>query len=172
MNSAYFGVRPIRDTLSTLVHEMVHAWQEKFGNPPRRSYHNKEWAKYMEKIGLMPSNTGKPDGKKVGDNVTHYIIEGGPFDQTCKELLTAAYSLSWRDRFAPDGRLVSLGPEDEDEEGEGGGASKVNRSNRVKYRCPVCAAQVWGSPGLRVLCGGESCDHAEFEVEMAASAAV
>ena len=39
MNSAYFGVRPIRDTLSTLVLEMTHVWQDKNGNPSRRVYH-------------------------------------------------------------------------------------------------------------------------------------
>lgn len=37
-----------------------------------------------------------------------------------------------------------------------------NRSNRVKYRCPCCGTQVWGKPALRILCGEESCDAAEF----------
>jgi predicted SprT family Zn-dependent metalloprotease len=26
--------------LSTLVHEMVHVWQQTYGKPPRRSYHD------------------------------------------------------------------------------------------------------------------------------------
>jgi predicted SprT family Zn-dependent metalloprotease len=166
MNSSFFGARPIQDTLATLVHEMVHAWQARLGKPPRRTYHNKEWAAHMEKVGLMPSDTGKPDGKKVGEHVTHYVIDSGPFDRASKKLLTSSFTLSWRDRFAaPNG--ASLGAEGDAEEGgeEGAGAPKVNRSNRVKYRCPVCAAQVWGKPGLRVLCGGEACDRAEFEIE-------
>lgn len=28
-----------------------------------------------------------------------------------------------------------------------------NRSNRNKYTCPVCALNVWGKPGLRIICG-------------------
>lgn len=31
-----------------------------------------------------------------------------------------------------------------------------NRSNRSKYTCPGCALNVWGKPGLRVICG--ECD--------------
>jgi hypothetical protein len=32
-----------------------------------------------------------------------------------------------------------------------------NRSNRVKYHCAgQCAANVWGKPGLAILCG--TCD--------------
>jgi predicted SprT family Zn-dependent metalloprotease len=165
MNSSFFGARPIQDTLATLVHEMVHAWQARLGKPPRRAYHNKEWAERMEKVGLMPSDTGQRDGKKVGEHVTHYVIDGGPFDKVCRKLLTSSFTLSWRDRFMPNG--ASSGAEGGAEEGEEEGVSapKVNRSNRVKYRCPVCAAQVWGKPGLRVLCGGEACDRAEFETE-------
>ncbi|WP_057463942.1 hypothetical protein [Pseudovibrio sp. POLY-S9] len=30
----------------------------------------------------------------------------------------------------------------------------------IKYRCPSCAAQAWGKPSLRLLCGGQDCDAA------------
>ena len=45
--------------LSTLVHEMIHHWQKAFGKPSRTSYHNKEWGRKMESLGLMPSSTGQ-----------------------------------------------------------------------------------------------------------------
>lgn len=38
-----------------------------------------------------------------------------------------------------------------------------DRSNRIKYRCPSCSVQVWGKPGLRLLCGGDRCDSACFD---------
>ena len=38
-----------------------------------------------------------------------------------------------------------------------------NRSNRVKYRCPKCATQVWGKPELAILCGGEHCGGSPFQ---------
>lgn len=42
--------------------------------------------------------------------------------------------------------------------------NRSNRSNRLKYECPRCHAHVWGKPSLRVLCGGETCARAVFEV--------
>ncbi|HHH2825403.1 TPA: SprT-like domain-containing protein, partial [Escherichia coli] len=79
MNPSYFGVVPLLEILQTLVHEMAHAWQFHFGEPGRRGYHNKEWADKMEAIGLMPSDTGKPGGKKTGEKMADYAIDGGPF---------------------------------------------------------------------------------------------
>jgi predicted SprT family Zn-dependent metalloprotease len=180
MNPSYFAVRSIRDTLSTLAHEMVHQWQCHFGKPGRRGYHNKEWAARMEAVGLMPSDSGQPGGRKVGERMTHYIVDGGAFDVACAELLTREFTLSWVDRFPPVRPsavpgMSGTGDDDEDDDGDDDGTDDlsglvelppiepVNRSNRVKYRCPSCAAQVWGKPKLQVLCGGETCEAAAFE---------
>ena len=158
MNPAYFAVRPIRATLSTLAHEMVHQWQFHHGKPGRGGYHNTEWANRMESIGLMPSNTGEPGGKRTGDRMTHYIIEGGAFDVACQELLTREFTLSWLDRDPAErptsGAPVSLGGSpaggvDDEIEDDTGGLSEgeledvglvvlpptepVNRTNRVRY---------------------------------------
>mgnify|MGYP002712981825 CR=1 FL=1 len=185
MNPSYFGIRSIAETLSTLVHEMVHQWQFHHGQPGRRGYHNKEWAARMEAVGLMPSDTGEPGGKRVGERMTHYVIEGGAFDLACAELLTREFSLSWLDRFPPERpkpRPVALGGEGEGEGGEDEGGEDLggldelsglvelppevppNRSNRNKYRCPSCRVQVWGKPGLRLMCGGDECEGVAFEV--------
>lgn len=191
MNPSYFGIRTIRETLSTLAHEMVHMWQFHHGQPGRRGYHNKEWARRMETIGLMPTDTGEPGGRKVGEKMTHYIIHGGRFDVSCAELLTREFALSWLDRFPPERPRLTLKPVasargfvddlDEDEGYQRGSESlegdelsavgalvemppevPVNRSNRVKYRCPICVAQVWGKPGLSIVCGGEHCSGSAF----------
>ena len=102
MNPSYFVTRSIKETLSTLVHEMVHQWQHHFGESGRRGYHNKQWADKMEQLGLMPTSTGAPGGRKVGDMVSHYIIEAGRFDKAATKLLTKKFRLSWVDRFPPD----------------------------------------------------------------------
>lgn len=39
----------------------------------------------------------------------------------------------------------------------------ANRSNRIKYRCPSCQAQVWGKPSLKLRCGEPGCAAAAFE---------
>jgi hypothetical protein len=44
---------------------MAHLWQWEFGSPYKNGYHNTEWAGKMIEIGLMPSDTGLPNGKKM-----------------------------------------------------------------------------------------------------------
>jgi len=67
------------EVYSTLVHEQCHIWQYTLGMPSRPGYHNKEWANKMIAVGLMPSTTGKPGGKIVGQGMSDYPIENGVF---------------------------------------------------------------------------------------------
>lgn len=192
MNPSYFSIRTIKDSLSTLVHEMVHLQQTYFGKPGRRGYHNLEWANLMEKVGLMPSDTGEPGGARRGQHMSHYIVAGGPFDNACDELTDLEFTLSWMDRFppyqpktkkpiSPDGKgfiddespydaedLEDGEPELDDEIADAlkfvnpPPKEPVNKSNRCKYRCPVCKTNVWGKPEIVVFCGGTDCEKAEF----------
>ena len=81
INPDYLSERNYKMTMSTLVHEMCHLWQEIDGTKSRRAYHNKNFAEKMEGIGLITSDTGKEGGKRTGQNMTHYIKEGGKFDR-------------------------------------------------------------------------------------------
>lgn len=123
LNPSYFAVRSIHETLSVLVREMVSLDQllnTKREKLPRRRYRNTEWASMCEAIGLMPSDTGLPGGKRVGDNVQTYVIEDGPFDKACAKLVDEAFNLSWFDRFPP--KLPALLAEDSRGSDELGGA--------------------------------------------------
>lgn len=80
LNPAYFRDCELIDTLAVLVHEMIHVWQEHFGKPGRGRYHNREFAEKSKSLGLMPSSTGEPGGAETGDRMSHYILEGGPFE--------------------------------------------------------------------------------------------
>ena len=141
MNPGYFKVRSPEDLLSTLVHEMVHQCQECFGKPSRRTYHNKEWARMMKDVGLQPSDTGEPGGKETGQQMSHFIVPGGPFDRACRELLESGFTFVWSDRAA-------IGGEDDDAEG----SSTKRRKNKIKYTCAACGLNVWGKPELRIGC--------------------
>ena len=99
LNPEYFATRPVEDVLSTLVHEQVHQWQRRFGTPPRRGYHDQEFAAKMQAVGLMPSNTGTPGGKTTGEKMSHYIMADGLFIHACKELLQTSFVIVWYDRF-------------------------------------------------------------------------
>lgn len=173
MNPRYFAVVPVEEIMQTLVHEMVHLWQHHFGQPGRRGYHNRQWAAKMDAVGLVPSITGRPGGKRTGDKMSDYIATGGQFERECKRLLTTKFKISWMDRFpgvpslgapggisAPGGIAVPGPPpfdpellalvENADIEL---GTATPNKSNRVKYSCPDCRVNVWGKPELKIVCG-------------------
>lgn len=111
MNPDYFAVVPLVVILQTMVHEMVHQWQDHFGKPSRACYHNWEWARKMEALGLMPSSTGQPGGKKTGQSMDDYVIPGGRFDKATRRLLSTGFAISWMDRFPISVRpLAALAP--------------------------------------------------------------
>ncbi|WP_321967063.1 sprT domain-containing protein [Burkholderia cepacia] len=99
MNPEYFATMPLLDILQTVVHEQVHQWQDHFGTPSRPCYHNMEFAEKMESLGLMPSDTGYPGGKRTGQKMDDYMIVGGHFEQVTRVLLKSGFGLSWFDRF-------------------------------------------------------------------------
>lgn len=170
LNPEYFAVVPLVETLQTIAHEMTHLWQAHFGTPGRGRYHNAEWADKMESIGLMPSATGRPGGRRVGDRMADYPIEGGRFVGAVADLVgTRGFGISWFDRFAPARVLYPTVEPCALEElptaalavaAECGvqvrtdvfAPSPVNRSNRVRYTCAGCGLNLWGKPGVRVAC--------------------
>jgi len=116
LNPSYFAIHAIQYTLSVLAIEMVSVDQHLEKSYGRRRYKNKRWAEMAEAIGIMPSDTGKPGGKKTGEKLSHYIIEGGKFDIACAELVDEAFSISWVDRFTP--MPEELIPDDDLDSGE------------------------------------------------------
>lgn len=136
LNPGTFAGRTDTDILSTLVHELVHHWQQHFGTPGRGRYHNHEWADRMEALGLMPSHTGEPGGKRVGQRMTHYVLADGPFARACQELLAGGVRLEWQSREWTSGR----GP---------------GRPSKVKYTCPnpECRLNAWAKPDVHLVCG-------------------
>jgi predicted SprT family Zn-dependent metalloprotease len=101
MNSDYFAYRTTIETLSTLVHEMVHLAQRQFGNPSKQSYHDHEFKDMMFAVGLVTSHNGKPDGKPVGQKMDHYIFKGGKFLEVSIELLDMGFELPIYERHTP-----------------------------------------------------------------------
>lgn len=124
--------RPVREALSTLAHEMVHLWQEEFGKPGKNGHHNEEWAKKMDEIGLTPTSTGQPGGKRTGRNVTHMIVDGGAYD--------IAFAMAEAD-LAYVGKTVITVPK----------VKKKDLSKLVSV-CPECNAKAWSKQGLKLIC--------------------
>lgn len=125
-------IRDEQEALSTLVHEMCHLWQHHFGKPSRSGYHNGEWATKMESVGLVPSDTGEEGGKQTGQNMTHYIADGGAYDR--------AYG-NWRSKGCINWAAHPT-------------AAKPNKArNKTRYVCGCDPPSViYGKPDLRLKC--------------------
>jgi hypothetical protein len=159
LNPAYFGVVPIREVMLTLVCALVHCWQAHFGSPGRRRYCNREWADKLESIGVMPSKTGKPEGKRTGERIRGYVVEGGRFELACQKLLTAEFELSWADRFPArhvSAEALLAATEEEMSELDGAEIELADETpakpSRTKYTCTTCETSVWGKADLQLGC--------------------
>jgi predicted SprT family Zn-dependent metalloprotease len=136
LNPTHFATRPPEQVLSTLVHEMVHLWQHHYGSPPRKSYHDKEWARKMREIGLIPTATGEVGGKETGQKMSHLIAEDGKFKRACQSLLASQPAILYSDRALEKDKV-----------------RKKKLASKTKYTCPSCGLNAWAKPAAPLICG-------------------
>lgn len=134
LNPDHFG-RTDELILSTLVHEMAHVWQKTHAKMPRRGYHDRQWAAKMKEIGLHPSHTAAPGGKETGQQMGHYIVEGGRFAAAYDKLKATGFTLRWQSR------------------GQNDPQRKAKRASKTKYTCPNCGVNAWAKPATQLICG-------------------
>ena len=144
LNPDHFG-RTDEAILSTLVHEMCHVWQQTHGKAPRKSYHDRQWAEKMKEVGLQPSDTGEPGGKETGQKVSHYLIEGGPFQHAVERLKGSGFILRWQSRGGDEGER------------------QKKAASKTKYTCPECGQNAWAKPLSSLICG-ECYDDGEGDI--------
>lgn len=137
LNPNSFKDKNDTELLSTLVHEMAHHWQHSSGNASR-GYHDKAWGAKMEAIGLMPSNTGAPGGKRTGYQMTHYVLPGGKFEKASQEFLK-----KYKKIFFVEGGISSLLSK----------AGLASRMSKTKFSCPHCKQNAWAKPDTNIICG-------------------
>lgn len=99
LNPASFACRSVELSLSTMAHEMCHLQQHVDKSAGRSTYHNTEFSNRMEKIGLITSTTGRPGGKRVAQQMSHYIDPNGEFIRVIRPFLAEGYRARWADRF-------------------------------------------------------------------------
>lgn len=138
MNPDHFGHQTDLDICDTLVHEMVHVWQQACGKPPRKAYHDRAWAAKMIEVGLQPSDTGKVGGKITGVGMSDYPIEGGAFLIAFAKLAKTGFTLNWQSR--------EFGEEAKKEQ-------KAKKDSKTKYTCPACGLNAWAKPDTALICG-------------------
>jgi hypothetical protein len=156
LNPSYLRSCSTEEILSTVAHEMCHAAQhylpEVYGSPGKRGYHTGDFARLMEKIGLITSSTGKPGGDRTGYAMSDYILPGGRFEHACRKLLSSGFTIPYVEQ---QGRTIdpTAGLTGDEDGGTGAGGRKGN--SKTKYSCPIplCGLNVWGKAGIHVVCG-------------------
>jgi len=113
-----------------IVLGMVHLKQYLYGNPGRRGYHNLEYAKMTEKVGIIMSDIGMSVGKKTGEKLLSYIPANSPFEKAYR---------NHPDKYI---RYVSFYL---------GEAKSSSNKSQKKYTCP-CGINMWGKRRIRVTC--------------------
>ena len=83
----------------------------------------------METLGLIPSDTGRPGGKRTGQIMGHYVSDGGPFEQAAKSLRGTGWEVP----------VVAL-------------LERPRTVSKLKYTCAGCGINVWGRADLAVDC--------------------
>ena len=122
--------------LSVLVHEMTHL--EQFRLHPdtcsRPGYHNRAWGDLMRRVGLIPSHTGAPGGRAMGQQMDHYIEPGGPFARAAQDLLATGWRVPYVDLWDEAKR-------------------RSGRESKTRYTCPRCGQNAWAKPKAKLVCG-------------------
>jgi len=136
LNPVHFATQKPDEVLSTLAHEMVHLWQHHYGKPPRKGYHDRQWAAKMHEIGLIPTATGEPGGKETGQKVTHCIEKHGRYAHAVKKLLAEHPAILYHDRTGEDDTI-----------------RKKKAASKTKYTCPSCGLNAWAKPEVSLICG-------------------
>ena len=102
-------------------------------------------------LGLIPSDTKLPNGKKTGQQMSHYIEKEGLFERKFqvmpKEYILPFTSIESTFEQIMKGRSNSQGDKE---------PLPPKKKNKVKYTCPSCSMNVWGKPDLNINCG--ECD--------------
>lgn len=155
LNPTHIAVAGPYEALRCLTRLRAHQWRQKIcaqasaGRAGTPGYCDKPLAKVLELIGLNPSSSGQPGGRRTGYGISDYVVEGGPFDLLAREMLIAGELLTWRDS------AVSVA----EEFGFGSSCRTIKqpkpRQTRSKFTCPniECGQNAWAAHRAQLRCG-------------------
>lgn len=92
--------RPQASVLSTLLHEMLHAWQHQAGRPPKRAQtHNVEFRKACDALGIPTDARGRDHGINPEGELAKYLAR--------HKIDGAVELLDERDKVKPKGSTLA-----------------------------------------------------------------
>ena len=180
LNPEEFTIHNELQVLSTLARMMVQQLMFQRRTRGRRGYINRATADAMAAIGLPTQNASQPE-LDTGDCCLHTIVQDGPFDRVARAFLASLetenrrFRARWADRFpsqgAVDRALVEARRQRTDTVAGEAPLHKPGQPvfqirsakpptekdapTKIKYQCPVCGNNVWGRPGIPLVCGDD-----------------
>ena len=143
----------IKQILSILVHEQCHLWiYENVHQKISGGYHCKRWAQKMVSVGLLPTHDGTIHGRKTGYRISHLLIQGGPFDRACDELLSHKFHLTWG-KATRAAHEAGNGHKGSTQKDRSGARAQDKSKGKVKFICPECKKPCWAAPTRNLICG-------------------
>ena len=140
LDSKTAATRPLPELLSTLVHEMAHAYVFSCINDRKSTGgHGIEWRRKMQDLGLPPVQVGSTWTK-----ATHSIDPDGAYMQAFERHREQLQALPWQECINHANRGRGL--------------------DRVKFQCPTCGSNAWARGAALLLCG--ECSNKQRLVEM------
>ena len=150
INGEHFAEVGPKGVLAMMCHEMTHQWQHHYGTTPRAGYHDRQWSDRMLRLGLQTTTTGKPGGKTTGQRMSQMIIPGAAFEALANRL--TGPPLHWTYEYAKDPDPQKPTP-------------PRKAVSKLRYTCPTCGTNIWGKPGLIVMCAQELCESNPYTSE-------
>jgi SprT-like family len=72
INKNHLACRERWQVLGTLLHELLHAWQDAFGTPGKRNYHNAQFRETALRYGLVVDRRGVTDYATESPLMEHF----------------------------------------------------------------------------------------------------
>ncbi len=110
--------------------------------------------KILSGLGLEPFVENGEDERQTGYGLSVRRVEGGPFDEMCRELVLTGCQFRWRENASNLDGSGEAGP---------GEAPEPKPQTRDRYECPECGLKALAKPGAQLICG--SCNLAMPKTE-------
>jgi len=156
LNPTYFDKGSEVENLSVLAYLMVRLDRHLNGPPNRKKgkgaagYHDRVVAAGMIRVGLMPIKDGDDTGSTTGYRISYSIVDGGPFDVACRELLGDDVVNDWRGTRGLTAADTNAPAESLD--GSSETPARKPRNTRTCFVCSGCDLRAWARRSASLSC--------------------
>lgn len=93
LNTRHLRTASVSDILDTLLHELLHEWQDLHGKPGKHNYHNRQFIEKAASYGLLVDKHGHSLGVTPGpftELLAKYVVDTIPLPKPAEPILKPA----------------------------------------------------------------------------------